>query len=95
MSVYSLLGSGWSSNSNYSFLGAVRAVAQTISYEIRLGLILLSVVVFSGGFRLKVIEISQEGSWLGLGVLPLFIVWVMWGLNTRVLFLKMKLVNKL
>ena len=76
LSVYSLLGSGWSSNSNYSFLGAVRAVAQTISYEIRLGLILLSVVVFSGGFRLKVIEISQEGSWLGLGVLPLFIVWV-------------------
>nr|YP_187563.1 NADH dehydrogenase subunit 1 [Luidia quinaria]BAD86671.1 NADH dehydrogenase subunits 1 [Luidia quinaria] len=76
LSVYSLLGSGWSSNSNYSFLGAVRAVAQTISYEISLGLILLSVVVFSGGFSLKVIESSQEGSWLGMGVFPLFIVWV-------------------
>nr|YP_010925348.1 NADH dehydrogenase subunit 1 [Leptychaster arcticus]WKD83334.1 NADH dehydrogenase subunit 1 [Leptychaster arcticus] len=76
LSVYALLGSGWSSNSNYSFLGAVRAVAQTISYEISLGLILLSVVIFSGGFSLSVIEASQEGSWLVLVCLPLFIVWV-------------------
>ena len=62
LSVYSLLGSGWSSNSNYSFLGAVRAVAQTISYEISLGLILLRVVIFSGGFRMEVIERSQKNS---------------------------------
>ena len=62
LSVYSLLGSGWSSNSNYSFLGAVRAVAQTVSYEISLGLILLRVVIFTGGFRLKVIMVSQESS---------------------------------
>lgn len=75
MSVYSLLGSGWSSNSNYSFLGAVRAVAQTISYEIRLGLILLRVVVFCGGFRLVIIEESQEGSWLIMVLLPLFGIW--------------------
>nr|QOQ50842.1 NADH dehydrogenase subunit 1 [Luidia maculata] len=75
LSVYSLLGSGWSSNSNYSFLGAVRAVAQTISYEISLGLILLSVVVFCGGFSLSVIEASQEGSWLVMVLLPLFGVW--------------------
>nr|YP_010700932.1 NADH dehydrogenase subunit 1 [Ctenodiscus crispatus]WCI21147.1 NADH dehydrogenase subunit 1 [Ctenodiscus crispatus] len=76
LSVYSLLGSGWSSNSNYSFLGAVRAVAQTISYEISLGLILLSVVVFSGGFSIEVIENCQEESWLGLCCLPLFVVWL-------------------
>lgn len=75
LSVYSLLGSGWSSNSNYSFLGAVRAVAQTISYEIRLGLILLGVVIFSGGFKLEVIENSQGNSWLLLPCLPLFVVW--------------------
>lgn len=60
LSVYSLLGSGWSSNSKYSFLGGVRAVAQTISYEIRLGLILLTVVVFSGGFNVGVISSSQS-----------------------------------
>merc|ERR1712180_435871 len=60
LSVYSLLGSGWSSKSKYSFLGAVRAVAQTISYEIRLGLILLSVVLFSGGFGFDIIEVSER-----------------------------------
>jgi len=75
LSVYSLLGSGWSSNSNYSFLGAVRAVAQTVSYEIRLGLILLRVVVFSGGFSLGVIEGSQGGLWLLFCCFPLFVVW--------------------
>nr|YP_009542018.1 NADH dehydrogenase subunit 1 [Freyastera benthophila]AYR06718.1 NADH dehydrogenase subunit 1 [Freyastera benthophila] len=75
LSVYSLLGSGWASNSNYSFLGGVRAVAQTISYEISLGLILLSVVVFSGGFNLKVIENSQESCWLIVVCLPLFFIW--------------------
>ncbi len=74
LSVYSLLGSGWSSNSNYSFLGAVRAVAQTVSYEIRLGLILLRLVVFSGGFKVAVVENSQEGSWLLLSCLPLFVL---------------------
>nr|UPP55917.1 NADH dehydrogenase subunit 1 [Brisinga sp. SS-2022] len=75
LSVYSLLGSGWASNSNYSFLGGVRAVAQTISYEISLGLILLSVVIFSGGFNIKVIESSQEGCWLIFICFPLFFVW--------------------
>ncbi len=75
LSVYSLLGSGWSSNSNYSFLGAVRAVAQTISYEIRLGLVLLGVVVFAGGFNFEVIESCQNGSWLLFRCFPLFIIW--------------------
>ena len=60
LSVYSLLGSGWASNSNYSFLGGVRAVAQTISYEIRLGLILLRVVIFCGGFNIRLIRKVQE-----------------------------------
>nr|YP_010393891.1 NADH dehydrogenase subunit 1 [Coscinasterias acutispina]UPY85813.1 NADH dehydrogenase subunit 1 [Coscinasterias acutispina] len=75
LSVYSLLGSGWSSNSNYSFLGGVRAVAQTISYEISLGLILLSVVVFSGGFNLNLIGVVQEDCWLGVCCFPLFAIW--------------------
>nr|YP_010960781.1 NADH dehydrogenase subunit 1 [Lethasterias fusca]WNH38672.1 NADH dehydrogenase subunit 1 [Lethasterias fusca] len=75
LSVYSLLGSGWSSNSNYSFLGGVRAVAQTISYEISLGLILLTVVVFSGGFNVGVISSSQSDCWLGICCFPLFCIW--------------------
>lgn len=75
LSVYSLLGSGWSSNSNYSFLGGVRAVAQTISYEIRLGLILLRVVVFSGGFNIGLISKVQEECWLAVCCFPLFSIW--------------------
>nr|YP_010388442.1 NADH dehydrogenase subunit 1 [Asthenactis papyraceus]UPP55891.1 NADH dehydrogenase subunit 1 [Asthenactis papyraceus] len=75
LSVYSLLGSGWSSNSNYSFLGGIRAVAQTISYEISLGFILLSVVVFSGGFNLLIIGNSQMSVWLIVCCMPLFLIW--------------------
>ncbi len=75
LSVYSLLGSGWSSNSNYSFLGGVRAVAQTISYEISLGLILLRVVIFSGGFNINLIRIVQEDCWIGVCCIPLFSIW--------------------
>nr|QEZ90463.1 NADH dehydrogenase subunit 1 [Archaster typicus] len=75
LSVYSLLGSGWSSNSNYSFLGAVRAVAQTVSYEISLGLIILCIVIFTGGFSLKVIESGQNSAWLVFCCFPLFCVW--------------------
>lgn len=75
LSVYSLLGSGWSSNSKYSFLGGVRAVAQTISYEIRLGLILLRVVIYSGGFNIGLISNVQEDCWLGICCFPLFSIW--------------------
>ena len=75
LSVYSLLGSGWASNSNYSFLGGVRAVAQTISYEIRLGLILLRIVVFRGGFNIRLIRLSQRFCWLFFPCFPLFLIW--------------------
>lgn len=74
LSVYSLLGSGWSSNSNYSFLGGVRAVAQTISYEISLGIILLSVVVFRGGFNVNLIMECQKSCWLIFCCFPLFVI---------------------
>lgn len=60
LAVYSILGSGWASNSKYALVGALRAVAQTISYEVSLGLILLSVIIFVGGFSLQVFNSSQE-----------------------------------
>lgn len=50
--VYPILGSGWSSNSKYSILGRLRAVAQTISYEVRLAIILLRLVVINSSFKL-------------------------------------------
>ncbi|TXL71940.1 NADH-quinone oxidoreductase subunit H, partial [Pantoea vagans] len=61
LTVYSILGSGWASNSKYALLGALRAVAQTISYEVSLGLILLSIIIFSGGYTLRTFNITQEG----------------------------------
>nr|YP_009917961.1 NADH dehydrogenase subunit 1 [Colobocentrotus mertensii]QLM02009.1 NADH dehydrogenase subunit 1 [Colobocentrotus mertensii] len=75
LSVYAILGSGWASNSKYSLLGAIRAVAQTVSYEISLALILLSLILFSSSFNLTYIMNTQEFSWFSLSCLPLFYIW--------------------
>ena len=60
LAVYSILGSGWASKSKYSLLGGIRAVAQTISYEISLGLILLSILLWVGSFSIVDIINLQE-----------------------------------
>nr|AHM27861.1 NADH dehydrogenase subunit 1 [Catostomus discobolus]AHM27862.1 NADH dehydrogenase subunit 1 [Catostomus plebeius] len=75
LAVYSILGSGWASNSKYALIGALRAVAQTISYEVSLGLILLSVIVFSGGYTLQMFNITQESVWLLVPAWPLAAMW--------------------
>nr|YP_009730032.1 NADH dehydrogenase subunit 1 [Sineleotris chalmersi]QHY00025.1 NADH dehydrogenase subunit 1 [Sineleotris chalmersi] len=75
LAVYSILGSGWASNSKYALIGALRAVAQTISYEISLGLILLSIIMFTGGFTLQTFNITQESIWLILPAWPLAGMW--------------------
>nr|AHM27887.1 NADH dehydrogenase subunit 1 [Catostomus santaanae]AHM27889.1 NADH dehydrogenase subunit 1 [Catostomus santaanae] len=75
LAVYSILGSGWASNSKYALIGALRAVAQTISYEVSLGLILLSVIVFSGGYTLQVFNTTQENIWLLVPAWPLAAMW--------------------
>nr|AEQ62793.1 NADH dehydrogenase subunit 1 [Petrosaurus mearnsi] len=73
--VYSILWSGWASNSKYALIGAIRAVAQTISYEVTLGIILLSVVILAGGFSLKTMLVAQENTWLLLSSWPLMMMW--------------------
>nr|YP_004581497.1 NADH dehydrogenase subunit 1 [Chaenocephalus aceratus]AEH05451.1 NADH dehydrogenase subunit 1 [Chaenocephalus aceratus] len=75
LAVYSILGSGWASNSKYALVGALRAVAQTISYEVSLGLILLSVIIFAGGFTLHTFNVAQESVWLVLPAWPLAAMW--------------------
>nr|YP_009136923.1 NADH dehydrogenase subunit 1 [Strongylura anastomella]AKE32152.1 NADH dehydrogenase subunit 1 [Strongylura anastomella] len=75
LAVYSILGSGWASNSKYALIGALRAVAQTISYEVSLGLILLNTIIFSGGFTLQTFSITQEATWLILPAWPLAAMW--------------------
>lgn len=60
MSVYAVLMSGWSSNSKYAFLGAMRAAAQMISYEVSIGLIIISVVLCAGSLNLTEVVLSQS-----------------------------------
>nr|YP_009574336.1 NADH dehydrogenase subunit 1 [Pseudobagrus pratti]QBM32050.1 NADH dehydrogenase subunit 1 [Pseudobagrus pratti] len=75
LAVYSILGSGWASNSKYALIGALRAVAQTISYEVSLGLILLSIIIFTGGFTLQMFNTTQEAVWLLIPAWPLAAMW--------------------
>nr|AEB40758.1 NADH dehydrogenase subunit 1 [Kraemeria bryani] len=75
MAVYAILGSGWASNSKYALIGALRAVAQTISYEVSLGLILLCTILFTGSFTLRMFSTAQEAIWLFFPAWPLFAMW--------------------
>ena len=60
ISVYAILMSGWASNSKYAFFGAIRAAAQMISYEVCIGLIILSVIVCVGSLNLTDIVLAQK-----------------------------------
>nr|BCO16503.1 NADH dehydrogenase subunit 1 [Emydura subglobosa] len=73
--VYSILWSGWASNSKYALMGALRAVAQTISYEVTLGIILLSMILLSGGFNMQTFATTQEPMYLMLSSWPLMMMW--------------------
>nr|YP_001382233.1 NADH dehydrogenase subunit 1 [Calotes versicolor]BAF69004.1 NADH dehydrogenase subunit 1 [Calotes versicolor] len=73
--VYTLLWSGWSSNSKYSLMGALRAVAQTISYEITLGLILMCLAVQTGGYTLQLFSTTQEYAWTAITSWPIMLMW--------------------
>nr|ALN11502.1 NADH dehydrogenase subunit 1 [Melanophryniscus simplex] len=75
LTVYSILGSGWASNSKYALIGALRAVAQTISYEVTLALILLCSILISGNFTLQNFYISQEPLWFIVPIWPLAMMW--------------------
>ena len=65
MSVYGIVLAGWSSNSKYSLLGALRSASQMISYELSYGLSLAAVLVIAGSLSLTEIVDGQGGTWLG------------------------------
>nr|YP_003856760.1 NADH dehydrogenase subunit 1 [Lynx rufus]ADM15552.1 NADH dehydrogenase subunit 1 [Lynx rufus]AKG95079.1 NADH dehydrogenase subunit 1 [Lynx rufus] len=75
LAVYSILWSGWASNSKYALIGALRAVAQTISYEVTLAIILLSVLLMNGSFTLATLITTQEYMWLIIPAWPLAMMW--------------------
>src|SRR5205807_468198 len=63
--VYGVALAGWSSNSKYSLLGGLRASAQMVSYEVSLGLALVSVLILAGSLSLRDIVDAQAGAWWG------------------------------
>nr|YP_009562360.1 NADH dehydrogenase subunit 1 [Sphenomorphus incognitus]QAV57717.1 NADH dehydrogenase subunit 1 [Sphenomorphus incognitus] len=73
--VYSILWSGWASNSKYPLVGALRAVAQTISYEVTLGIILLTIIILAGGFTMQMLSTTQSTHWLLFCSWPLAMMW--------------------
>nr|ACO05654.1 NADH dehydrogenase subunit 1 [Ichthyosaura alpestris cyreni] len=75
LAVYSILGSGWSSNSKLAVIGALRAVAQTISYEVALSLIILCLILLTGSFSLMSFIASQETIWLIVPAWPMMMMW--------------------
>ena len=74
LGVYGVIIAGWASNSKYAFLGAIRSSAQMISYEVSIGLIIISVVLLAGSLNLSDIVMSQQDCWYIWPMFPMFIL---------------------
>nr|AJF93953.1 NADH dehydrogenase subunit 1 [Euretidae gen. sp. DVL-2014] len=72
LSVYSILLSGWASNSKYALLGSIRATAQMISYEVAIGIIILTAIYLSSSLNLSTISITQQFIWYIIPLFPAF-----------------------
>ena len=74
LSVYGIIMAGWSSNSKYPFLGALRSAAQMISYEVSIGFIIINVCICAGSFNLSSIVIAQKNIWFLIPLFPMFVL---------------------
>lgn len=74
LNVYGILLAGWSSNSKYAYLGALRSAAQMISYEISIGFIVLTTVLCAGSFNLSSIVLAQSKTYFIIPLFPMFIL---------------------
>ena len=81
LSIYGIIMAGWSSNSKYPFLSALRSAAQMVSYEVSIGFVLISVLLKVGSLNLSdVVHAQQRGVWFVLPHLPLFVIFFISGL---------------
>ena len=76
LGVYGVIMAGWASNSRYAFLGALRSSAQMVSYEISIGLIILSVLVTVGSLNLSDIVRAQQAVWFFIPHFPMFMIFI-------------------
>ena len=76
LSVYGILLAGWASNSKYAFLGAVRSVAQVISYEVSVGFIVISICLCTGSLNLSQIVLAQNFVFYFIPLFPLFLIFL-------------------
>lgn len=74
LGVYGIIIAGWSSNSKYAFLGALRSTAQMISYELTIGFSILSVLICSKSLNLIAIVLAQKTIWYFVPLFPIFII---------------------
>lgn len=74
LGVYGIIISGWSSNSKYAFLGSLRSAAQMISYEVSIGLIIISLLLCVGSLNLIDIVNAQKSAWFVFGLFPAFLM---------------------
>lgn len=80
LGVYGIITSGWSSNSKWSFLGALRSTSQMISYEVSIGIIILCVSICAGSLNLCNIVEAQRNVWFFLPLFPLYLLFFISGL---------------
>lgn len=76
MGVYGIIMAGWASNSRYAFLGGLRSASQMVSYEVSMGLIIVTVLLCTGSLNLQDIVLAPRPVWMQVLLFPMFIVFL-------------------
>lgn len=74
LAVYGIIMGGWASNSKYPFMGSLRSAAQMVSYEVSMGLVIITVLLCVGSLNLNDIVVAQKKVWFFLPLFPMFVI---------------------